>query len=62
VQQLNKRHVADQEVVRQANLRVYKAELDLCETTKDRIAVLEKIADVYKEKEVYISQLSSTAQ
>ena len=28
------------------NLRVYKAELDSCETPKDRIAILKKIADV----------------
>jgi RNA polymerase sigma factor (sigma-70 family) len=39
------------EVVQQADVRVYKAELDLCATDKERIAVLEKIVGVYKEIE-----------
>jgi hypothetical protein len=56
--QLYKENAADQGVVRQANLRVYKAELDMAETAKDRIAVLEKIADVYKEEEDSVSRLA----
>jgi RNA polymerase sigma factor (sigma-70 family) len=55
--QLYKENAASQGVVRQANLRVYKAELDMAETAKDRIAVLEKIADVYKDEEESVSQL-----
>jgi RNA polymerase sigma factor (sigma-70 family) len=57
VRQLNKANSASQEEVRQANLRVYRAEFDLCETVKDRVAVLEKIANVYKEEEERMSQL-----
>jgi RNA polymerase sigma factor (sigma-70 family) len=57
VQQLNKVNAASLEEVRQANRRVYQAELDLCETAKDRVAVLEKIAKVYREEEEYLSQL-----
>jgi RNA polymerase sigma factor (sigma-70 family) len=54
---LHEQHAAGLDAVWQANLRLYKAELDLCETTKDRIAVLEKIVDVYKEMENRLSQL-----
>lgn len=54
---LHEQHVADLDTVRQANLRLYKAELDLFESPKDRIAVLEKIVAVYKEMEDHISQL-----
>jgi hypothetical protein len=55
--QLYEQKAADQEVVWQADLRVYKAELDLCDATKDRIAILEKIARVHKVKEDHISRL-----
>jgi hypothetical protein len=57
VQLLNKANSVSQEEVRQANLRVYRAELDLCETVKERVAVLEKIATVYREEEERRSQL-----
>ena len=33
----------------QVNLRVYKAELELCDNDKDRIAVREKIVAALKE-------------
>jgi RNA polymerase sigma factor (sigma-70 family) len=62
VKQLNKANAASQEEVRQANLRVYKAELDLCETTAERIAVLEKIVKVHKESENQLSQLQKAGQ
>jgi RNA polymerase sigma factor (sigma-70 family) len=55
VKELNKQRAATREEVWHADLRVYKAELDLCETTKERIAVLEKIADVYKQMEDHAS-------
>jgi RNA polymerase sigma factor (sigma-70 family) len=58
MEQLHKQNAVDQENVSQANLRVYRAELDLCETTRDRIAVREKIADVYREKEDRLSRLA----
>jgi RNA polymerase sigma factor (sigma-70 family) len=57
VKQLHKDNAASQGAVREANLRVYKAELDLCDTTAERVAVLEKIAKVYKETEDQFSQL-----
>lgn len=57
MKRLHERHAATLEAVWETNLRLYKAELDLCETTKDRITVLEKIANVYKEMEDKLSQL-----
>ncbi len=51
VKRLHKQGAVTQEAVRQADVRVYKAELDLCDTPKERIAVLEKIAKVYEEVE-----------
>jgi RNA polymerase sigma factor (sigma-70 family) len=57
VQQLYQEKVASPELVRQANLRVYKAELDLCDTTKERIAVLVKILQVYKDMEDHANEL-----
>ncbi len=58
VKQLHRQGGASQEAVRQADLRVYGAELDLCETTKERIAVLEKIAKVYQEMEEHANALA----
>lgn len=60
VKKLHERGVAGQDAIGEANLRLYKAELDLCETPKDRIAVLEKIVNVYKEMEERITQLTKT--
>ena len=57
VKRLHQQNAADEQTVRQAELRVYKAELDLYETPKDRIAVLEKIVEVYKVDEDRLSQL-----
>jgi len=45
--------------MQRANLRVYKAELDLCKTPKDRTAIIEKIVDVYKEQAERIKQLDN---
>jgi RNA polymerase sigma factor (sigma-70 family) len=57
VQELYQQKVAGPEEVRQANLRVYKAEFDLCDTSKERIAVLEKIVQVYQQIEDHVSEL-----
>jgi RNA polymerase sigma-70 factor (ECF subfamily) len=57
--QLHEQRVAGQDTVREANLRLYKAILDLCETPPDRIAVLEKIVNVYKEIEYHMIQLKN---
>jgi RNA polymerase sigma factor (sigma-70 family) len=57
IKRLHEQGAAGSDAVGQANLRLYKAELDLCETTKDRIAVLEKIANVYKEIEDHLIPL-----
>jgi RNA polymerase sigma factor (sigma-70 family) len=54
---LGKNGAASQGEVREANLRVYKAELDLCETTEERIGVLAKIARLHKETERQVSEL-----
>jgi hypothetical protein len=54
---LRKVNAVSEEEVWQANLRLCKAELDLCETARDRIAVLEKIATICKQKEEHIAQL-----
>jgi hypothetical protein len=62
VKRLHKDNAAGQGVVREANLRVYKAELDLCDTTAERVAVLEKIAKVYKETEDHFSQLQKRGE
>jgi RNA polymerase sigma factor (sigma-70 family) len=58
VNELHKQGAATQDEVRQADLRVYKAELDLCDTTKERVAVLEKIAKVYEEIEGHTAALA----
>jgi RNA polymerase sigma factor (sigma-70 family) len=55
--QLHNQNVASQDEVRAANLRVYYAKLDLCETLKDRIGVLEKIVEAMKEAEESASNL-----
>jgi RNA polymerase sigma factor (sigma-70 family) len=57
VRQLYNENKASPGVVRQAKLRVYKAELELTEATAERVAVLEKIAKLYKEEEDHFSQL-----
>jgi RNA polymerase sigma factor (sigma-70 family) len=58
VRLLNKQGAASQEEVKQADLRVYKAELDLCDTPQQRIAVLEKSAKVYEEVEDHTTALA----
>jgi RNA polymerase sigma factor (sigma-70 family) len=57
LRQLYKENAVGEEVVRKAELRLYKAELDLCETTRARIAVLEKIVSVYRRIEDRIAEL-----
>jgi multidrug resistance efflux pump len=57
--QLNKQGQISQEEMQRANLRVYKAELDLCKTPKDRTAIIEKIVDVHKEQAERIKQLDN---
>ena len=49
------------EEVQKANLRVHKAELDLCETDKERVAVHEKIVGVLKEMEKRVAELHKQA-
>jgi hypothetical protein len=51
VKRLRRQGAAGQEQVWQADLRVYRAELDLCESPKERVAVLEKVVRVYQEME-----------
>ena len=51
VKGLYKQGTVSEEAVRQAELRVHKTELDLCDSTKERIGVLEKIVKVYQEME-----------
>jgi RNA polymerase sigma factor (sigma-70 family) len=58
VKRLHRQGAASQEQVWQADLRVNKAELDLCETPKERIAVLEKIVKVHEEMEERIAALA----
>ncbi|SRR5579883_790382 len=60
MKRLHEQGVAGQDTVGQANVRLYKAELDLCETPKDRIAILEKIVKVYEEMEDRITILRKT--
>jgi RNA polymerase sigma factor (sigma-70 family) len=57
MKELHKQKAVDQEVLQRAYVRVYKAELDLCETAKERIAILKQIVEVYKEIEDHASQL-----
>jgi RNA polymerase sigma factor (sigma-70 family) len=57
VKELHKRGAAAVEAVRQADLRVFKAELELCETDKERVAVHEKIVRVFKDVEDRVAQL-----
>ena len=57
VNQLNRNNAASLGEVRAANLRVYKAELDLCETTGERVTVLEKKARLHREAERHVSEL-----
>jgi RNA polymerase sigma factor (sigma-70 family) len=52
-----KNGAASLDMVRQADLRVFKAELELCATDKERIAVHEKIVRVFKEIEDHARQL-----
>ena len=49
------------EEVQQANLRVHKAELDLCETDKERVAVHEKIVGILREMEERVAELHKQA-
>jgi RNA polymerase sigma factor (sigma-70 family) len=62
VQQLYKSSAASREQLLQANLRVFKAELDLCETDNERIAVYEKMVAAYKEMEEQALQLQKSGQ
>ncbi len=51
---------AGPEIVRQAEIRVLKAELELCETDKERVAVQKKIVDLWKEMEDRVRRLHQT--
>jgi RNA polymerase sigma factor (sigma-70 family) len=62
VKQMHKANAISYQEVRQAELRVYKAKLDLCQTTKERVAILEKIAAVYGEMEQHVLQLQQSGQ
>jgi RNA polymerase sigma factor (sigma-70 family) len=57
MKQLHKQNVASRGEVRQAEMRVHKAALELCDTTAQRVAVLEKIVTLSKEEEEQFSQL-----
>ena len=57
VRKLQQTGAASPEVVRQAALRVLKAELELCETDKERIAVQERIVGLLKETENRLRQV-----
>lgn len=59
-ERLHEQKAASADVVRQAKLRLYKAELDFYETPKERVDVLEKIVGVYKEEEDRIIQLQKS--
>jgi RNA polymerase sigma factor (sigma-70 family) len=48
LRELHAQHAASADLVRQADLRVLRAELELCETDRERIAVHEKIVGIYK--------------
>jgi hypothetical protein len=61
VKELQKRGLASQGAVRQAELRVFKAELELCETDKERVAVHEKIVGVFRDIENQIARLRKQA-
>jgi RNA polymerase sigma factor (sigma-70 family) len=56
MEQLFQKGAASLEEVRRAKIRLYQAEVDLCETARKRIAVLEKIVDVHKALEDVITQ------
>jgi RNA polymerase sigma-70 factor (ECF subfamily) len=49
------------EPVQEADLRVYRAELDLCESDQDRVAVHEKIVAVLREIEQRVAALHKAA-
>ena len=53
--------VAALEPVQEADLRVYRAELDLCESDKERVAVHEKIVAVLREIEQRVAALHKGA-
>jgi hypothetical protein len=57
MKQLHKENVASRGEVRQAEMRVHKAALELCDTTAQRVAVLEKIVKLSREEEDQFSQL-----
>lgn len=51
---------ASAESVHQANLEVLKAELDLCDSDKERISVLEKIVVLAKKRDEQAAQLAKS--
>jgi hypothetical protein len=53
-------NVSQGEVLK-ANLRVHRAELDLCETDKERVAAHEKIVDVLKKVAECVAQMRKVA-
>jgi RNA polymerase sigma factor (sigma-70 family) len=60
--ELYKQGVASQSTVWQADLRVHKGELDLCENARERIAVLEKIVEVSKKMEDQMASQHKSGQ
>ena len=56
LRQAHREGTVSEESVRHAELRLYKAELDLCETRQARIDVLNKIVSVYQEMEERMAQ------
>jgi RNA polymerase sigma factor (sigma-70 family) len=57
----HKSGVAALEPVQEADLRVYRAELDLCESDKERVWVHEKIVAVLREMEKRVADLRKAA-
>jgi hypothetical protein len=58
---LQKKGFSNQQEAWQMTLRVYKVDMELCETTKERIAILEKILTVYKQMEERTAQKVAAA-
>jgi RNA polymerase sigma factor (sigma-70 family) len=57
VKELHRRGAASVGAVQQAELRVFKAELEVCDTDKERVGVHDKIVAVFKDIEDHVTQL-----
>jgi RNA polymerase sigma factor (sigma-70 family) len=55
--ELEQRGQAGPALVQEATLRVHQADLELCQTTKERVVVMEKIVEVHKALEERMAQL-----